>query len=63
VLEDQTGAVWEYTYTDPKMGRVHALDRVFLTGSGVHRVQWRTPLNKWVANLPLLGVVTGRFSA
>ena len=63
VLEDDAGAVWEFTYTDPKMGRVHALDRIVVAGNGVYRIQWRTPLNKWAVNLPVLGVVTGRFSA
>ena len=31
VLSGQQGAVWEYTFTDPKMGRLHGLERAFLT--------------------------------
>ena len=55
------GAVWEYTFTDPKMGRLHGLERAFVTPTGTYLVQWRTPADKWAANLPKLGVVTSTF--
>jgi hypothetical protein len=55
--------VWEYTFTDPKMGRLHGLERAFVTASGAYLIQWRTPADKWAANLPKLGVVTSSFRA
>ena len=62
-LSGQQGAIWEYTFTDPKMGRLHGLERAFLTPTGAYLVQWRTPANEWAANLPKLGVVTNSFRA
>ena len=62
-LSGQQGAMWEYTFTDPKMGRLHGLERAFLTPTGGYLVQWRTPANEWAANLPKLGVVTSSFRA
>jgi len=62
VLPDRRGAVWEYTFTDPKMGRLHGLERAFLTSNNrAYLVQWRTPLDKWNDNLGKLGVVTSSF--
>jgi serine/threonine protein kinase len=63
MLPDKQGAVWEYTFTDPKMGRLHGLDRAFLTPSGGYLIQWRTPADDWAANLPKLGVVASSFRA
>ena len=63
IIPGQQGAAWEYTFTDPKMGRLHGLDRAFLTPAGGHLVQWRTPADAWTANLPKLGVITGSFQA
>ena len=64
VLSGQQGAVWEYTFTDPKFGRLHGLERAFLAPSGgAYLLQWRTPIDKWTANLPKLGVVTTSFHA
>ncbi len=60
-LPDQQGAVWEYTFTDRKMGRMHGLERAFITPAGAYLVQWRTPADEWAANLPKLGVVTSTF--
>ncbi|MEV6490819.1 serine/threonine-protein kinase [Actinoplanes sp. NPDC051633] len=57
------GAVWEYTFTDPKMGRLHGLERAFVTPTGGYLVQWRTPADKWAANLPKLGVIASSFRA
>ena len=59
----ERGAVWEYTFTDPKMGRLHGLERAFLTPTGAYLLQWRTPAGEWAVNLPKLGVVAGSFSA
>ena len=61
-LPGQLGAVWEYTFTDPKMGRLHGLERAFVTPTGAYLVQWRTPVDKWAANLSKLGVATISFS-
>jgi serine/threonine protein kinase len=64
VLSGQQGAVWEYTFTDPKFGRLHGLERAFLTPNGTaYLLQWRTPINKWAVNLANLGVVTSSFRA
>ncbi len=60
-LPGEQGAVWEYTFTDPKAGRLHGLERAFITPTGAYLVQWRTPADKWAANLPKLGVVTSTF--
>ncbi len=57
------GAVWEYTFTDPKMGRLHGLERAFSTPTGGYLVQWRTPADDWAANLPKLGVIASSFRA
>ncbi|MFL6111509.1 MAG: hypothetical protein ACJ786_09175, partial [Catenulispora sp.] len=57
----QRDAVWEYTFTDPKFGRLHGLERAFVTPSGAYLIQWRTPADKWPANLAKLGVVTSSF--
>jgi hypothetical protein len=61
VLPGGQGAVWEYTFTDPRMGRLHGLDRAFRTSTGAYLVQWRAPADEWAANLPKLGVVTSSF--
>jgi hypothetical protein len=53
--------VWEYTFTDPKFGRMHGLDRAFVVGGRAYLIQWRTPATKWAANLSNLGVVTASF--
>jgi hypothetical protein len=63
ILPTGQGAVWEYTFTDPKMGRLHGVDRAFLTPTGSYLVQWRTPSDKWAANLPKLGTITNSFQA
>ena len=31
--------------------------------TGTYLMQWRTPADKWAANLPKLGVVTSSFTA
>ena len=61
VLPGGKGAVWEYTFRDPKMGRLHGLERAFLASNGAYLLQWRTPPAEWVDNLPRLGVVTSSF--
>ena len=61
-LPGQQGAAWEYTFTDPKAGQLHGLDRVFVTTSGTFIIQWRTPIREWTQNLSKLGVVTSSFT-
>jgi hypothetical protein len=61
LVPGQQGAVWEYTFTDPKMGPLHGIERAFQTPNGAYLVQWRTPAAKWAANLPKLGVETTSF--
>jgi hypothetical protein len=61
-MPGQQGAAWEYTFTDPKMGQLHGLDRVFVTPSGTFLIQWRTPIKEWTQNLSKLGVVTSSFT-
>jgi hypothetical protein len=60
-LPDRQGAVLEYTFTDPKMGRLHGLDRAFVTPTGAYLLQWRTPADEWTTHLPKLGTVTANF--
>jgi eukaryotic-like serine/threonine-protein kinase len=59
----QQAAALEYTFTDPKMGPLHGLDRAVVTPRGTFLVQWRTPINEWTQNLAKLGVVTSSLSA
>jgi hypothetical protein len=61
VIAGGQGAVWEYTFTDPNMGRMHALERAFVTPNGSYLVQWRTPADKWAENLSKIGVITTFF--
>ena len=61
-LPGQLGAVWEYTFTDRKMGRLHGIERAFVTPTGAYLLQWRTPADKWAQNLSSLGVATSSFS-
>jgi hypothetical protein len=61
VSPERVGAVWEYTFTDPKMGRLHGLDRAVLAPGGTYMIQWRTPAAKWTENLAKLDVVTQSF--
>jgi hypothetical protein len=60
-LPAQQGAIWEYTFTDPRMGRLRGVDRVFRTSNGAYIVQWRTPVDEWSSNLPKLGTVMSHF--
>jgi eukaryotic-like serine/threonine-protein kinase len=60
-LPGQQGAIWEYTFTDPQMGRLHGVDRAFVTPNGAYIVQWRTPADKWSSNLPKLGTIMSHF--
>jgi serine/threonine protein kinase len=63
ILPGKQGAVWEYTFTDPRMGRLHGVERAFLTPTGGYLIQWQTPPAEWAANLPKLGVVVNSFQA
>jgi serine/threonine protein kinase len=61
VSPQQDGAVWEYTFIDPEMGRLRGLDRVVVASGRAYLIQWRTPADKWGQNLAKLGVVTQSF--
>ncbi len=55
------GAVWEYTFTDPKAGPLHGLDQAFVMKGRTYLIQWRTPPAKWQANLNNLEIIAGSF--
>jgi hypothetical protein len=52
------GALWEYTFTDPKMGPLHGVERAVVVSGRTYLVQFRTPADKWWQNLFVLDVVT-----
>jgi hypothetical protein len=45
------GAEWEYTFSDPKMGPLHAVSRGFVVNGQPYMIQWLTPPNDWQAFL------------
>jgi len=59
----EQAAALEYTFTDPKMGQLHALDRAVVTPTGTFLLQWRTLPKEWTQHLAYLGVVTSSLSA
>jgi serine/threonine protein kinase len=61
VSPDGDLAVWEYTFTDAKAGRLHGQDRFILTPGGGYVIQFRTPAGKWEQNRHTLGVITDMF--
>jgi serine/threonine protein kinase len=63
VSPQQDGALWEYTYTnaDPKMGRLHVVDQVFVASGRAYILEWATPADKWSQFLDELTVVTDSF--
>ncbi|HEY8113961.1 MAG TPA: hypothetical protein VII16_14080, partial [Actinomycetes bacterium] len=63
VLAGGQGGAWEYVFTDPKMGRLHGLDRAFLIGGRAYLIEFRTPANRWTENLGNLAVITNSFRA
>jgi predicted Ser/Thr protein kinase len=56
-------AVWEYRFTDPKAGRLHAVERAFVRNGQTYVIQWRTPVKKWAAQHKTYGVVVNSFTA
>jgi serine/threonine protein kinase len=52
------GALWEYTFTDPRMGPLHGIERAVVVSGQKYLVQFRTPADKWQQNLFVLDVVT-----
>ena len=56
--EHNTGALWEYTFTDPKMGPLHGIERAVVVAGHNYLVQFRTPADKWQQNLFILDTVT-----
>ena len=61
VSPTQDSAEWEYTYTDAKMGAMHALDRVVVANGRSYIVDWQTPARKWTDYMGKMGVVVDRF--
>jgi eukaryotic-like serine/threonine-protein kinase len=53
--------VWEYEFTDPKAGRLHAVEHAFVAGGRTFLIQWRAPVAKWTASLADLAVVRASF--
>jgi hypothetical protein len=60
-LPEASGAEWEYTFQDPKMGPLHGLDRVFVVAGQPYLLQWRTSPNDWLGNLSQLQLITKSF--
>jgi hypothetical protein len=54
-------AEWEYTFTDPAAGPLHALDRAVTRGGRSYLIRWRTPAGEWVANLATRDAVLDSF--
>src|SRR4029453_103119 len=61
ISPQQDSADWEYTFTDPKMGPLHGLDRAILRDGRAYIIQWRTPAAKWAANAAKRAVVLDTF--
>ena len=55
------GGVWEYTFTDPKRGPLHGMDRAVVEGGRSYVIQWRTPAAAWDQHLAELASVTTTF--
>jgi hypothetical protein len=60
-LPQGSGAEWEYTFQDPKMGALRGLDRVFVEAGQPYLVQWRTSPNNWQAALSQLQLINSHF--
>jgi hypothetical protein len=56
--EQSAGALWEYTFTDPKMGPLHGIERAVVLSGHNYLIQFRTPADKWQQNLFILDIVT-----
>ena len=55
------GAVWEYAFTDPKLGPLHGLDRAVVANGRSYLIQWRTAAADWDQNLADLERMTTTF--
>jgi hypothetical protein len=51
---DRPGAVWEYTYQDPRIGAMRVRRQIVTVGGRSYRVDWRAPAADWAADLSTL---------
>jgi hypothetical protein len=56
-VADPPGALWEYTYQDPRAGAMRARRQIVTVGGRSYRVDWRAPAADWAADLPTLVTV------
>ena len=62
VLPGQQGAVWEYTFTDPRRGKLRSVERAFIAPSGkAYLLHWRTAPRAWSRHLGELGIIATSF--
>jgi serine/threonine protein kinase len=60
-LPRSSDAVWEYTFTDPRAGPVHGLERLVALGGSSYVIAWHTPTAAWASHLEDLAVVLESF--
>jgi hypothetical protein len=48
------GAMWEYTFQDPRAGAMRALRQIVTVGGRSYEVNWRTSAADWATDLPTL---------
>jgi hypothetical protein len=53
-VAEPPGAVWEYTFQDPRAGAMRALRQVVVVGGRSYEVTWRAPAATWATDLPVL---------
>jgi hypothetical protein len=56
------GAVWEYTFQDPRGGPTRSLRSVLAVGGHTYVVEWRAPRTAWATELQRLAVVLDSFT-
>ena len=56
-VAEPPGAVWEYTFQDPRAGPMRALRQIVTVGGRSFRLDWRAPAAEWAADLPMLVTV------
>jgi hypothetical protein len=61
VAPQQTSAEWEYTFTDPKMGALHGVERAVVQNGRTYLLQWRTPAPDWEKHKVNLAVIVNTF--
>jgi hypothetical protein len=54
VASGPPGALWEFTFQDPRAGAMRAQRRVVTLGGRSYRVDWRAPAADWATDLPTL---------